>query len=195
MPNFPKFAENLFWTVNRVSFATLHIVGSNDNKGRTPEMDAEAAERTAANLAWLRSAFTQARQSGALGLVVMTQANLGFETHWTPSLIDRYFRLFPGVSPPKQLPPSCFDELLSLLESEMQSFDKPVLFIHGDTHIFHISKPLVNKKTQRFFANFTRLEVFGDPDSHWVKVRVDPKNKDLFVIESQIISANIAKAK
>ena len=37
-PKFSKFRENLAWTVNNVSFMTMHIVGSNNNKGRTPEM-------------------------------------------------------------------------------------------------------------------------------------------------------------
>jgi len=32
----------------------------------------------------------------------------------------------------------------------MASYDKPTLFIHGDTHIFHVSKPLVDRKTGRF---------------------------------------------
>ncbi len=59
----------------------------------------------------------------------------------------------------------------------MASYDKPTLFIHGDTHIFHVSKPLVDrKKLDASSINFTRLEVFGDPDSHWVRVMVDPKD-------------------
>jgi hypothetical protein len=123
----------------------------------------------------------------------MTQANPGFETQWTPSLIDRYFRLFPGVNPPKQLPPSGFDPLLIALEAEMQTYERPTLFIHGDTHIFHISKPLLNKKTSRFFHNFTRLEVFGDPDSHWVRVTVDPNSPGLFTIEPQVIPGNVSR--
>ena len=191
-PQFAKFKENLSWTVNRVSFATMHIVGSNDNKGRNAEMDAEAKERTAANIAWLQNVFAEAKKSNAIGLVLMTQANPGFETHWTPSLIDRYFRLFPGVSPPKQMPPSGFDEILTALELQMQNYHNPVLFIHGDTHIFHVGKPLVNKKTQRFYSNFNRLEVFGDPDTHWIRVTIDPKKKDLFMIEPRIVNSNIA---
>ena len=39
---FNKYRENLRWTIGGVTFATLHIVGSNDNSGRTPEMDARA---------------------------------------------------------------------------------------------------------------------------------------------------------
>lgn len=190
---FAKFRENLAWRHNAVSFATMHIVGSNDNKSRTPEMDAEANERTAANVAWMRQAFADAKRDNSIGLVLVTQANPGFETKWTPSLIDRYFRLFPGVNPPKDLPPSGFDDILKTVEEEMQTYERPVLFIHGDTHIFHVNKPLLNSKTQRFFEKFTRLEVFGDPESHWVRVTVNPANPDLFTIEPQIIPENRAK--
>src|SRR5690606_31278603 len=139
-----------------------------------------------------KSAFSDAKASNRAGLVIVTQANPGFETHWTPSLKGRYFRLFPGVNPPKDSPPSGFDPLLTTIEAEMQTYEKPVLFIHGDMHIFHISKPLVSKKTHRFVDNFTRLEVFGDPDSHWVKVTVDPAKPELFMIEPQIIPENRA---
>ena len=195
LPEFATFRENLAWQVNGVHFMTMHIVGSNDNKGRTAEMDKEAAERTAANVAWLKRAFDSARKSNAPGLVLITQANIGFETQWTPSLKDRYFRLFPGVNPPKDSPPSGFDEVLATLADEMERFAKPVLFIHGDTHIFHVSKPLVSKKSRRFFDNFTRLEVFGDPDSHWVRVTVDPAKRDLFVIEPEIVAQNSARSR
>jgi hypothetical protein len=190
-PKFGKFRENLAWTMNGVTFATLHVVGSNDNKGRTPEMDAEAAERTAANIAWLKKAFADAKARNSLGLVLMTQANPGFETQWTPSLKDRYFRLFPGVTPPKESPPSAFDDLLKAITAEMESYDKPTLFVHGDTHIFHVSKPLVSKG--RFVDNFTRVEVFGDPDSHWVRVTVDPAKPALFTVEPVIIPENRAR--
>jgi hypothetical protein len=189
-PKFAKFRENLAWTVNGVSFMTMHIVGSNNNRGRTPDMDAEADERMAANIAWLRKAFADAKARNSAGLVLITQANPGFETHWTSSLVGRYFRLFPGVMPPKSLPPSGFDDILNAVAAEMASYNKPTLFIHGDTHIFHVSKPLVNKKTGRFIDHFTRLEVFGDPDSHWVRIIVDHKVPGLFTIRPEIIPEN-----
>jgi hypothetical protein len=189
-----KFRENLAWTYNGIAFMTMHIVGSNDNKGRTPEMDTEAAERTAANIAWLRKAFAGARARNAPGLVLITQANPGFETQWTPALKDRYFRLFPGVIPPRESPPSGFDAMLKVLAEEMETFDQPALFIHGDTHIFHVSKPLISSKTRRFFDQFTRLEVFGDPDSHWVRITVDPASPALFVIAPRIVAGNRANA-
>ena len=54
-----------------VTFATIHIVGSNDNYGRAPEMDAEHVERKAANVAWMKEAFARAKADNSRGLVLM----------------------------------------------------------------------------------------------------------------------------
>src|SRR5436309_8294752 len=59
--NFKQYRENLMWSFNGVTFATLHIVGSNDHKGRTPEMDTEHTERTKANIAWMKKVFADAK--------------------------------------------------------------------------------------------------------------------------------------
>ncbi len=48
-----------------MTFVTVHIVGSNDNFGRTPEMDAEQLERKAANIAWIKQTFAEAKASKA----------------------------------------------------------------------------------------------------------------------------------
>jgi hypothetical protein len=73
----------------------------------------------------------------------------------------------------------------------LESYDKPVAFLHGDTHLFRIDKPLYSKKTNRLFDNFTRVETFGNPDTHWVLVTVDPGNAQLFRFEAKIIQGNI----
>ena len=64
-PAHAKFVENLRWSMGGVTFASVHVVGSNDNLGRSPEMDAEHAERKAANLAWIKAAFAKARAAQA----------------------------------------------------------------------------------------------------------------------------------
>jgi hypothetical protein len=64
-PRYTKFRENVRWTYGGVLFTTLHVIGSNNNLGRTPVMDAEYAERTAANLAWMREAFDLATAAEA----------------------------------------------------------------------------------------------------------------------------------
>jgi hypothetical protein len=83
-----------------VTFATIHIVGSNDNYGRAPEMDAEHLERKAANVAWMKQAFARAKADNSRGLVLMIQANPGFENHWPARPKQLYFALFRGVRPP-----------------------------------------------------------------------------------------------
>lgn len=189
---FKPYRENLLWSSNGVTFATLHIVGSNDNMGRTPEMDAEHAARTKANIAWMKKAFTDAKAKNSLGLVLLTQANPGFETHWTPSLVSRYFRNFPAIKAPEKAGPTGYDEILDALAVEMETYKKPTAFVHGDTHIFHVSKPLLSKQTKRFFEHFTRIETFGDPDTHWVRITVDPSKPELFTIEPEIVPENKA---
>lgn len=72
--HFSKFRENLRFAAGGVLFITLHTVGDNDNFGRTPGMDAEHLERKAANLAWLKQAFAEARATNALGLVIRPAA-------------------------------------------------------------------------------------------------------------------------
>jgi hypothetical protein len=190
--DFKKYRENLMWSFNGVTFATLHIVGSNNNKGLTPDMDAEHAERTQASVAWMKKAFADAKAKNSLGLVLLTQANPGFETHWTPSLVSRYFLNFPGIKEPEKPESTGYDEILHALAAEMETYKKPTAFVHGDTHIFHVSKPLLSKKTKRFFENFIRVETFGDPDTHWVRITVDPSRPELFTIEPEIIPENKA---
>jgi hypothetical protein len=188
---YAKFRENLRWSIGGVTFATLHIVGSNDNLGRTPEMDAEYRERKAANLAWMRAAFTAAKADGSRGLVLMAQANPGFENYWPPAAKTRYFSPFVARGQPVPSYPSAFDDYVTGLAGELESYDKPVAFLHGDTHLFRIDKPLYSKKTQRLFENFTRVETFGNPDSHWVRVTVDPSDPQVFTFKAEVVAENV----
>lgn len=59
----------------------------------------------------------------------------------------------------------------------MEGFDRPVAFLHGDTHLFRIDKPLYSKKTKRLFKSFTRVEHVGCSDSLWVRITVDRRRK------------------
>jgi hypothetical protein len=190
-PAHAKFVENLRWSIGGVTFATLHIVGSNDNFGRTPEMDAEQRERKAANIAWMRAAFAKAKSDGSRGLVFMTQANPGFENYWPSVAKGRYFSPFVPRGQPVPSYPAAFDDYITALAEELESYDKPVAYLHGDTHLFRIDKPLYSKKTNRLFENFTRVETFGNPDTHWVRVTVDPRDVQLFRFEAQIVPDNV----
>ena len=54
-----------------------------------------------------------------------------------------------------------------------------------------IDQPLFSKKTNRRFENFTRVETFGDPETHWVRVTVDPADPQLFRFNAEIIPKNV----
>ena len=193
--NFAKFRENLRWSMGGVLFVTLHIVGENDNFGRTPEMDAEHLERKAANIAWLKQAFAEAKVAGSRGLVILTQANPGFETTWPDSAKTRYFLRFVPRGHALPSRPLAFDDYLRTLSEELETYDRPVAFLHGDTHIFRIDKPLFSRKTNRPFENFTRVETFGWPDSHWVRITVDPADPQLFRFKAETVSGNVVNRK
>jgi hypothetical protein len=60
-PEYAKFLEIRRWSYGGVTFVTLHILGSNNNFGRTPEIDNEYCERKAANLSWIRASFATAK--------------------------------------------------------------------------------------------------------------------------------------
>lgn len=192
---FAKYRENLRWSIGGVTFATLHIVGSNDNFGRTPQMDAEHLERKAANLAWMKAAFARSKADGTRGLVLMTQANPGFENYWPQGAKGRYFGPFFGRGQIPAKPESAFDDYIAALTDELEDYDKPVALLHGDTHLFRVDKPLYSRKTNRMFENFTRAETFGWPDTHWVLVTVDPANPQLFRFEAKIVPQNVVSRK
>jgi hypothetical protein len=190
-PKFAKFRENLRWSIAGVTFVTVHIVGENDNLGRTPDMDAEHLERKAANIAWLKQAFAEAKAANSRGVVILTQANPGFENFWPAAAKTRYFLRFVPRGQPVPSRPLAFDDYIHTLSEELESYDRPVAFLHGDTHIFRMDKPLFSKKTNRLFENFTRVETFGWPDSHWVRVTVDPADPQLFRFKSEIVPGNV----
>jgi hypothetical protein len=183
-PVLAKYRENARWTSGGVTFVTLHVVGSNNGRGRTPEGDAEYAERNAANLAWLREGFAHARATQSRAIMIMQQANL--------------FHEFPPLPSGLNAQATGFTDLRMLLEQETKAFGKPVVLVHGDSHYFRIDKPF-GARTGRGVAttptveNFTRVETFGQPNHHWVHVTVDPEDPQVFTFRQRIVVPNIVK--
>lgn len=187
---YSKFRENVRWTYGDVLFVTLHMTGSNNNLGRTPEMDTEYAERNTANLAWMDEAFDLARRHGHRAIMIIAQANPGFETTWTPKVQKRYMLGGLGMKPPTGKRKTGFDDFLAALERHTLAFGKPVAYVHGDTHTFRMDKPLLGSTSRRIVENFTRVEVFGFPDTHWVRVSIDPADPNVFTFRPEIVEAN-----
>jgi hypothetical protein len=171
-PKFAKFVENARWEKNGVHFASVHVVGSNNNLQRNPAAIGEYIERNAANIAWINSSFAQAMQSGAKAVVIAFQA-------------DPWFNL-PDAREDQR---SGFSDTIQALKTNVARFGKPVLIVHGDQHRLLIDKPL--QVAGRTLHNATRLMVYGDRDVHGVLVSVDPADPDVFSFRSMTVTANL----
>jgi hypothetical protein len=99
-----KFAENTRFEHGGIVFVGLNVPGSNNNKvnddktcttksARTPEQcaadNAEFAERDAANIAWMHEAFELAKKDQAPGIVLVLQADPGFDLPETEDKNER----------------------------------------------------------------------------------------------------------
>ena len=184
-----KFYENTRFSHRRIVFATLNVPGSNNNKildekdcskksARTAAQceasNAEYLERDAANVAWMQQAFQAAKDQKAPGLVLVIQADPGFDLPETEEIDESQA---PAVSG--------YRNFIEKLVAETEQFKGQVLLVHGDTHFFKVDKPLYSPT--RLLANLTRLQTFGSPLIHWVRVTVNPKNANVFTIQPVIV--------
>lgn len=169
-----NYVENVMWSTGNVLFATLHVVGSSNNRGRNAVNDFEFEERTAAKFNWLKTAFSVARDGGFGGVVLGMQANPGWQaTPLRSSTLGAGFR-----------------DTMLVIEDEAIVFNRPVLVVMGDTHILRITKPILGERSGRVLENVTRLEVPGSTDVHWVRVKVDPSKRSLFAFEHEDVVEN-----
>jgi len=177
-PQFAKYRENVRWDFGGITFLTLHVVGSNNGRGRTPEGDAEFAERNAADLAWLHAAFEHAARNNSRAVMIMQQANI------FPALPP-----FPGN---RKEEPSGFTELREAIGRQALAFAKPVVLAHGDSHYFRVEKPFMRRHAgEPIIDNFTRVEPFGSRFHHWIAVTVDAADPNVFTFRPRMVSANM----
>ncbi|MBT9096894.1 hypothetical protein KFZ76_04100 [Methylovulum psychrotolerans] len=186
------YAENVRWQQGGVIFVGLNMPGSNNNKvhdghclnpksART-EADcaadnAEYRARDAANIAFLRASFTIARQQQAVGLMVIIQADPGFDLPETDTENERQKAGFDG-----------YDAFLATLIAEIKAFNGQVVLTHGDTHFYKVDKPLAD--SAHLLKNLTRVETFGSPNLHWVQVQVDTSNPNVFSFQPMMVDGN-----
>ena len=84
---------------------------------------------------------------------------------------------------------------MSRLVKYIDTTNRPVLLVHGDTHRFKWDKPSLKKfgGTSGTDALFYRLEGWGHPFvNSWVKVTVTPGAENPFQVNSITQSANPA---
>jgi hypothetical protein len=185
------YVENRRWQVGRVTYATLNVQGSCNNLCDIAPDPAEYAARNAANIAWLRETFAKARARGSAAVMLVFQADPG----WDASDATRAPTRDPQTLAETDGQPDGFQAFLTALREETIAFRRPVAAVHGDSHYFRIDKPLLDAKGARV-ENFTRVETFGDHaenglnDVHWLRVDVDPSSREVFSFQPQIVPAN-----
>jgi hypothetical protein len=184
--------ENRRWTVGGVTYATLNIQGTCNNRcGDFPD-EKEYEARNHADIVWMQQTFEEARRRGSAAIMFISQADPGF------GLIE--------IDGPTRDPMTLaetdanaktdgFQEFLLALRDEVILFGRPVDYVHGDSHYFRIDKPLLDASGQRV-ENFTRVETFGDhaesgnKDVNWLEVFVDAASRGVFAYQPQIVPAN-----
>jgi hypothetical protein len=158
------YPENARWRHRNGLFATLNVQGSNNgyalsNSPYREATDAEFARRSAANHAWMREAAKLAAADNSIGIVF-------FAMQGDPLV---------GASG--------FTDFLEVLRALARESPKPIVVIHGDTHVFHHDQPFRDPSTGARIVNLWRIETWGDPWTGWVKVTVTPDAPPKLVVE------------
>ena len=185
--------ENRRWEDKNVLYVTVNVQGSCNNLCDVNPDPTEYAARNTADIQWIDESFAEAEKNGDAGVMIVSQADPGFETST-------------GVGSPTRDPkslvendgfPDGFHDFLVALRKDVIAYGKPVAYVHGDSHYFRIDKPLQDASGLRI-ENFTRVETFGDNqaqgtnDNNWVKALVDPSSRDVFAFEPEVVPANTA---
>jgi len=183
--------ENRRWTVRGVTYATLNVPGSCNNLCDTAPDPAEWLARNHANIVWMQETFADANARRSAAIMFITQANPG----WDLSDGTRAPLRDPRTLAETDGQPDGFQDYLAALRDEVIAFRKPVAYVHGDSHYFRVDKPFLDAAGRRL-ENFTRVETFGDNqangnnDVHWLKVVVNPRSREVFAYQPQIVPLN-----
>ena len=156
-PRHAAYRENVLFAASRVVFATVHVVGSENDLlpwaqlpgGDRPDLRlAEFEARQAAALDWIDTAFATARSTDAAGVLLLMQA----EPTATPG----------------------YAAIRARIVALARAYGRPVLLVHGDEHVYEVEPGYAG------VPNLTRLETFGDTASQWLRVTADPRTADVF---------------
>ena len=164
------------WLHDGVVFSTIHLVGLT----RPPTDSAVAKRRMDAAIAWIRLTFEVAQENGSVGVFIATQAD--------PWIVSGHLFLCEACGTPT----AGLERLYPALVAESDAYGRPVVLAVGDTHIFRVDKPLY-RADRSLVENFTRVEVFGHPHVHWVRVTVDPREREVFSFHQELVPTNMTR--
>lgn len=162
---YPDMVENAIWFHRGITFATVHMVGSDNNLGDDRD---EFEARDEANVAWIEAAFRQAQNEDSDGLVLFFHA-------------DIFSRFAPKRS---------FANAIEAIVAGAESFDRPILLVNGDAHVYGIDHPIRQSENRRPNPKVTRVIVFGGEHMHAVKITVEPDSPELFSPAPLIVKKN-----
>nr|WP_055506254.1 metallophosphoesterase [Nonomuraea pusilla] len=166
-PRHRDYRENVLFTRSGVLFATVHVVGSENDLepwsqlpggDRPAERRAEFEARESAALDWIDAAFDTAERAQAPGVLLMMQAE--------PTATPGYARI------------------RAELAERARAYGKPVLLVHGDEHRYEVEPGYAG------VPNLTRLETFGATASEWLRVTADPASPGVFSWEPRTVPAS-----
>jgi len=158
------YPENRAWAYRRVRFDTINVPGDDNNEGIDERLDAEARCRNEANERWIDAAAAKAEQEGDRALVIATQAD-----PWHNAKTRE------------------FHVLIAKVAEVARRLGRPVLFVHGDTHVYRWDAPFRDRYGEPV-PNALRLEVYGSPFVGWVRVTVDPDSPGVFIVEPKLVA-------
>jgi len=161
---YAEYREHMRWIAADVLFVGVNVQGSNNNLGRTPAMDAEHRARMAAVFAWLEDSVRLAEQRRLAGMLIFAQGDPDFEGKM------------------RRKGSNGFADFRDALRDLALRFGKPVLFVNGDTHLYKLDQPIADPATGRPLQNFTRVVVFGSPQTRWVRAGIAPSSPQLFQV-------------
>jgi hypothetical protein len=164
-PKFNVFVENAYWINGSTLFATVHVVGSNNNFENTSEY----AMRNRANLAWLDYVVKVAQERALDHLVIAMQADLFYSAEQASSA------------------KSGLRETIGRLNQLLSQWNKPALVIHGDSHQLIIDQPFKHPGSKRVIERAYRVQVMGDYQVEALEITIDSSKRSPFSFRPLII--------
>ena len=162
---FKEFVENAYWVAGNTLFATVHVVGSNNNF----ENAREYTKRNRANLAWLDYVVQVAHERALDHLVIAMQADLFYSPEQATS------------------PRSGLRDTITRLHHLLSQWNKPALIIHGDSHQLIIDQPFKHPDTKRVIERAYRVQVMGDYQIEALEITIDPSQRSPFSFRPLVI--------
>jgi hypothetical protein len=116
-----RFAENAYWEVGKVLYATINLPSNNNNYSADAGRNNEFEDRWVANRFWLKRVFTHAQRSRAEAVVLFSEADI--------KMLAQRRGLLARLRKPPTLAQDGFLQTRRLLSTLSQKFPGKVLLV------------------------------------------------------------------